>query len=118
LPPLHPGEYRNRVGNLAVAEEAEVFAENFCRLCFVDRIRRRLGLGSVKKDADKFSVRSQSFGDAFGISRPSPWMHRAEKCAFVDKIKAASEIGFEKLCAHNFAVKVPERFLRFSKGNR
>ena len=45
-------------------------------------------------------------------------MNGAEKSPFVDKIKAPSEIGFEKICTDNFAIKVPERFFRFSKGNR
>jgi hypothetical protein len=45
-------------------------------------------------------------------------MHGTEKSAFVNKIKAPCEIGFKKICALNFAVKLPERFLRFSKGNR
>jgi hypothetical protein len=45
-------------------------------------------------------------------------MNGAEKSPVVDKIKAPSKIGFEKICADNFSVKVPEPFLRFSKGNR
>jgi hypothetical protein len=96
LPPLHSREHRNRIGNFNIANQPKVFAENLCRSRFAQWIRRRIGLGSIKKDAHKLPARSQQLRDTFGILRPSPRVKRAQKSPLINQIKPAWEIEFEK----------------------
>src|SRR5512133_732819 len=87
LPPLHSSEHRNRIGDFNITSQPKVFAENLCRSCLAQWIRRRIGFGSVKKDAYKLPTRSQQLRDTFGILRPSPRLKRAQKSSFIDQIK-------------------------------
>src|SRR4029077_3285038 len=118
LPPLHSSEHRNRIGNFNITSQPKVFAENLYRSCFAQWIRRWIGLGSIKKDAHKLAARLQQLRDTFGILRPSPRVKRAQKSPFIDQIKPAREIEFEKISMDNFAIEISQRFFDLGDGTR
>src|SRR4029077_17033092 len=111
LPALHSSKHRNRIGNFNITSQLKVFAENLCRSCFAQWIRRRIGFGSVKKDAHNFPARSEQLRDTFGILRPSPRVKRAQKRPLIDQIKLAWEIEFEKISMDNFAIEISQCFV-------
>ena len=86
-------------------------------MCFAQWIRRRIGLGSIKKDAHKLPARSQQLCNTFGILRPSPRMKRAQKSPLIEQIKPAWEIEFEKISMDNFTIEISQRFFDLGDGN-